>query len=106
MPSRWIAAGVCAIAVLFASPALADARVLVRVSSPGGAVVDGVVSLSSKGDSKKRFQCRTRGGRCTINRVPGGTYYVVFRPGTGKPTSARKVVIPPKGDVQLRVAAK
>ena len=106
MPFRWIAAGLCAIAILVASPALADARVLVRVSNPGGGVVDGVVSLSSRGDSKKRFQCRTSRGRCTINRVPGGTYFVVFTPGKGKSTSARKVVIPPKGDVQLRVAAK
>ena len=106
MLPRWMAAGLCAIAMMVASSVLADARVLVRVSAPGGGVVDGVVSLSSKGDSKKRFRCRTSGGRCTIHRVPGGTYYVVFTPGNGKPTSARKVVIPPKGDVQLRVAAR
>lgn len=92
-------------ALLFATPAWANATVQVQVQSASGKTVDGQVSLTNTEDVKKRFACATSRGRCTIPGVPGGRYTVVFRPSKGKPSTPRKVMIPPSGNVTLRVAA-
>ncbi len=104
MASRF-AAVLFVVSALLTSGAHADAEVRVRVESSSGQVVDGRVTLESSGDSPKRFTCTTREGQCTLKAVPGGQYLVVFAPAKGTPTKPRKVMIPPDGQVKLRVAA-
>lgn len=83
----------------------ADAEVRVRVEDATGQAADGKVTLESASESAKRFSCTTQKGSCTIKGVPGGQYLVVFSPAKGSSTKPRKVMIPPNGQVKLRVAA-
>ncbi len=103
--SWWLVLAAAALLSLsWASPASADAKVMVQVRSASGASVEGTVLLTSAGGDK--FRCQTAGGRCQISAVPGGRYVVLFQPKKGEPTAPRKVMIPPSGDVKLTVAAK
>lgn len=95
----------CAVALLVAAPASADAVVNAIVRNAAKQPVDGEVSLSPTGEGK-RFRCTTSKGACTIRGVPGGRYIVTFRPKAGSPTAPRKVVIPPSGNTDLHIAAK
>ena len=101
-----LSAFLCLSALLVATPAWANATVQVEVHASSGATVDGQVSLTNVTDTSKRFACATRKGRCTIPGVPGGRYSVVFRPNKGNAGAPRNVMIPPNGNVKLRVAAK
>jgi len=92
------------LAVLLVSivPALASAqaRVNVVVQSDDGTPREGRVVLEANG---QRHQCRTEGGRCSISGVPGGRYTARFTPNEGAAPPPRAVVIPPSGDVELRI---
>ena len=96
----------CAVIAFTASGVSAQARVLVEVRNPDGGKVNGQVTLSATGDTNKKFTCRTSGGRCTISGVPGGRYVVVFRPNKGKAGSPQQAMIPPDGEVKLRVSSR
>jgi hypothetical protein len=94
---------VCALGVALASPAWADAIVNVKVHSADNKPVDGRVELSGDGG---RFTCTTSQGSCTMRKVPGGRYVVVFKPRSGNATAPKKVMIPPSGKADLHIAAR
>ena len=100
-----LAALVCALGILTAAPASADAVVHAIVRNHAKKPVDGQVSLKPAGQGKS-FRCTTSNGECTMRGVPGGSYIVTFRPKAGSPTAPRKVVIPPSGNTDLHIAAK
>ncbi len=86
-----------------ASPASADAVVIVDLKRPDGSSAEGTVQLT-KGDVKHR--CTTdKSGRCEIRGVAGGMYTVtVEQPGRPSPKE-KTAVIPPNGEVKLIVNA-
>jgi len=88
----------------FAAPALADALVVVQVQTEGGDPVEGEVTLSPRGGGDS-FSCTTEDGECQIPHVPGGRYTVHFEPAQGDPPADRSAMIPPRGRVELHVAA-
>lgn len=100
---RGLAIVVCALGLLISSGVRADAVVHVKVHGASNQAVDGRVELSGDGG---RFTCTTSQGSCTIRSVPGGRYTVVFVPKSGSATAPKKVMIPPNGSAELRIAAK
>jgi hypothetical protein len=100
---RTFAIVVCALGLLIASEAKADAVVNVKVRNSSNQAVDGRVELSGDGG---RFTCTTSQGGCTIRSVPGGRYTVLFVPKSGSATAPKKVMIPPDGSAELLIAAK
>jgi hypothetical protein len=92
------------LSMLFASVALANALVVVKIRAAGDKVVDGVVTLSARsGDAT--FSCETKEGACKIDNVPGGAYTVKFAPKAGTAPKPRPVMIPPEGTVSLFISA-
>lgn len=85
--------------------AYAQARVVVEVRDPGGAVADGQITLRAASGSATHT-CTTQGGYCEITGVVGGQYVVTLRPSAGEAPPARTVVIPPEGRVTLRVSTR
>ena len=96
---RAAATVLCVFALMLTSQARADATVYVKVRGGG----DGKVQLRGDGGS---FTCTTSQGSCIIRSVPGGRYVVVFKPKSGSPTPAKKVMIPPDGRADLHIAAE
>jgi hypothetical protein len=80
----------------------AEAVVVVELKRADGSLADGVVRLS-KGEIK--FECTTQKGRCQLAGVPGGTYSVEVVQGDKPANKAKRVMIPPAGEVKLIVAA-
>ncbi len=101
--SRLAAVLVCALGLALAQPASADAVVHVKVHSADNKPVDGRVELSGEGG---KFTCTTSQGSCTMRKVPGGRYVVVFKPRSGAATAPKKVMIPPSGKADLHIAAR
>jgi hypothetical protein len=93
----------CALGLMVAAPASADAVVNVKVRSGDNRPVDGRVQLSGDGGT---FTCTTNQGSCTLRGVPGGRYIAVFTPKSGKATAPKSVMIPPDGQADLHIAAK
>jgi hypothetical protein len=93
----------CVLSLMLTAQARADAVVHVKVRSADNKPVDGRVELSGDGG---RFTCTTSQGVCTLRSVPGGRYLAVFKPKSGKATAPKKVMIPPNGKADLRIAAK
>lgn len=89
---------------LFASVALANALVVVKIRTSGDKVVDGVVTLKAKA-GEATFTCETKQGACKIDNVPGGAYTATFAPKEGSAPKPRPVMIPPEGTVSLFLAA-
>jgi hypothetical protein len=79
----------------------ADAAVQVQVSDPLGRPVDGTVTLTRPGVTRR---CRTVAGRCSM-RVPGGSYTATLAPVRGAAPPPRVVVVPPDGPVTLSLRA-
>ena len=104
--SRRLAAGLFGLLAFatFASPALADAQVVVQVRTQDGEPVDGEVTLSPRSGGES-YSCTTEGGQCQIAHVPGGRYTVHFTPAEGEPPPDKSAMIPPGGRVTLHVAA-
>jgi hypothetical protein len=88
-----------------ASPALADALVVVEVRGPDGTVRDGQVTLRPASGGAPH-SCQTANGTCRIADVPGGRYVVEFAPASGEAPPTRTAMIPPEGTVTLHVAAR
>ena len=87
-----------------ATSAAADAEVSVELRDAEGKPAEGDVSLvDAKGAT--RASCTTRGGKCEMTGVPGGSYTVKVAPKKGAPPKPRKVMIPPAGKVSLIVSA-
>jgi hypothetical protein len=85
-----------------ASPAWADAKVVVELKAKDGSPTDGEVVLT-KGEAK--FSCKTQAARCEISAVPGGMYTVEVKQ-EGKPSpKPKQVMIPPSGEAKLIVNA-
>ena len=82
--------------------AVADALVVVEVRADGDAP-EGTVTLRSRSNEGRTFQCRVEDGRCRIDEVPGGRYVVSFRSRSGASTEPRPAMIPPSGTVTLVV---
>ena len=93
----------CALSLMVTAQVKADAVVHVKVRSADNKPVDGRVELSGDGGS---FTCTTSQGSCTMRSVPGGRYLAVFTPSSGTATAPKKVMIPPDGKADLRIAAK
>jgi hypothetical protein len=85
------------------SKAHAEASVIVELKRADGSAADGVVRLT-KGDQK--LECTTQKGRCQLNAVPGGTYNVEVVQADKPAAKAKRVMIPPAGEVKLIVAAQ
>ena len=94
------------VVVTFASPALADALVVVQVQTESGSPVDGQVTLRPRGGGGESFSCTTEAGECQIPHVPGGRYTVQFDPTEGDAPPPKAAMIPPAGRVTLHVAAR
>lgn len=77
----------------------AEASVLVKLRGEG----DGEVQLVPAAGGQA-YSCKTSGGSCRIDGVPGGQYVVKFKPGEGKAPGDRSAMIPPSGTVELFVA--
>ncbi|MCU0674221.1 MAG: hypothetical protein MUE69_15660 [Myxococcota bacterium] len=88
-----------------ASPAFADALVVVEVRGPDGTVRDGQVTLRPASGGAPH-SCQTTHGTCRITDVPGGRYVVEFAPASGEAPPTRTAMIPPDGTVTLHVAAR
>lgn len=88
------------LSLALASPASADAVVIVDLKHADGSGAEGTVQLA-KGEVKHR--CTTKSGRCEIRGVSGGMYTVtVEQPGRPSPKE-KTAVIPPSGEVKLIV---
>lgn len=94
---------VCAFSLMVTTQVKADAVVHVQVRSIDNKPVDGRVELRGDGGT---FTCTTSQGACTLRAVPGGRYLAVFKPNSGSATTPKKVMIPPDGKADLRIAAK
>lgn len=88
-----------------ASPAFADALVVVEVRGPDGTVREGQVTLRPASGGAAH-SCQTANGTCRITDVPGGRYAVEFTPASGEAPPTRTAMIPPEGTVTLHVAAR
>jgi hypothetical protein len=101
--TRVAATLLCIFSLMLTTQVKADAVVQVTVRSADNKPVDGSVQLSGDGGT---FTCTTSQGACTMRAVPGGKYLAVFKPKSGSATAPKKVMIPPNGKADLRIAAK
>jgi hypothetical protein len=92
----------CVLSLMVTTQVKADAVVHVTVRSVDNKPVDGRVELRGDGGT---FTCTTSQGACTMRSVPGGRYLAVFKPNSGSATAPKKVMIPPDGKADLRIAA-
>ena len=105
-PGAWqLGAALIFAAGLGLSPPIvrADAAVIVELKRPDGSSADGTVLLT-KGGTK--LECKTQNGRCQLTGVPGGTYSVEVIQADKPASKAKRVMIPPAGEVKLIVAAQ
>lgn len=93
-------------ALLLMMPALipvaadAQARVIVELRAAEGEPSDVTVELAPA-EGGQSFRCTTSKGKCSIEGVPGGRYRArVIREGEESPR-ARRVMIPPSGEVTV-----
>ncbi len=90
---------------LFAATALADALVIVVLRDSAGKPAEGKVVLTAS-EKGAKYSCQAKKGKCSMAKVPGGSYEVTVELTKGNAPPARKVMIPPSGKVELYVSTQ
>ena len=89
-----------------AAVAVAQATVQVEVRAPDGSSADARVTLTPQGGGSPQ-SCQTTSGVCQIAGLSSGTYIVTASPsGAGRPPIPRPVLIPPDGQVTVRLSLR
>jgi hypothetical protein len=90
------------VTILLGIPGLAAAQatVQIRLADSAGRPVDGTVTLTGQGTTRR---CVTTAGRCTLS-VPAGSYSATVAPRSGTPPPPRSVVVPAAGVVSLSLS--